>query len=433
MAATLELQNVAKKNDMKHIIGYSLTFVSGDDKVEAKIYCQTNTGLANLLRIQKAIGVDNVSEKTISLIDLMRRGRGNVIVIGKMMGEWMAENDETLKDIANAFDNVYFQVDLSEYRADRIDVQLMNSQKCYFDNFYIDDKAGHSYRNNIRPVLIQDMYYLDDDEWKSKIILNKIDIGAAHEQSRRQFMKTLDEMFDEFDELFSDKYTSDVFYEMCEATVEIAENANASYDLESNFMPEYIMTPDEKKRYKNNHDMFLRLVENGFKKYVPDGMEEIYRKRLDYEVRILEETDSIDYLLVQYDTVNWARKNGILVGVGRGSAGGSLILYLLGITLIDPIKYDLIFERFLIPERAGLEQADVTSIKDDVQSSNYVSIELENGRIYKFDCDSMFLVKRQGETKPVYADELMDGDDIIFDNKDLLFSLNEIGYENKEG
>ena len=73
---------------------------------------------------------------------------------------------------------------------------------------------------------------------------------------------------------------------------------------------------------------------------------------------IIESTDNVDYLLVQYDTCNWARRNNIFVGCGRGSAAGSLLLYLLGITLIDPIKYDLIFERFLLPERAGLAPAD---------------------------------------------------------------------------
>ena len=75
---------------------------------------------------------------------------------------------------------------------------------------------------------------------------------------------------------------------------------------------------------------------------VPKGKEEIYRKQLEHEIYVLESTNNVDYMLVQYDTVNWARENGILVGCGRGSAGGCLVLYLLGITLIDPNKVQFV-------------------------------------------------------------------------------------------
>lgn len=434
MAATLELQRAADKHGLKYVFGYSLTIVMPDEsKVDAIVYCQTNEGFRNLLRIQKAICVDNMEEKTIGYIELMNHARGNILVFGKMMGIWLSDNCNGLDDILRAFDKVFFQVDLSEYSADRIDTMLLNSQKAFFDKYYLFscnwsyDQAAEferiHYLYDIRPVLIEDAYYIDDNDWRNKIILNKVDIGAAHEQSKKQYMKTVDELRDEFNALFSDKYDSRLFYDMCAATVEIANGATASYDLTDNYMPEYIMTPDEKEKYGTNRNMFLQLLEDGFKKLVPEGEEETYRKRMEYEVYILEETDSIDYMLIQYDTVNWARKNGILTGIGRGSAGGSLVLYLLGVTLINPIKYGLIFERFLIPERAGLEQDDVTVLCDDIESSDYVQIEFDNGKTYLFDKDSMFRVRRGDEIMTVYADELKDDDDIIFDNRNLLFDL----------
>lgn len=174
--------------------------------------------------------------------------------------------------------------------------------------------------------------------------------------------------------------------------------------------------------------MFLTLLKEGFEKLVPKGQEERYRKQLEHEIYVLESTNNVDYMLVQYDTVNWVRENGILVGCGRGSAGGCLVLYLLGITLIDPIKYDLLFERFLLPERAGLYPSDVTVIGDDIESRNYMEITLENGKTYKIDRDARLLVRRDGEEEPktVYADELRDGDDILFDNRDVVFTLDEI-------
>ena len=132
-------------------------------------------------------------------------------------------------------------------------------------------------------------------------------------------------------------------------------------------------------------------------------------------------------LTVQYDTVNWCRRNSIRFGCGRGSAAGSLLLYLLGITLVDPIKYGLIFERFLLPERAGLYSSDATIIGEQVSSRKFVEIELEGGKKLKFDKDAQFLVRRgDGEPIKVYADELEEDDDILFDNRDKLFTINEI-------
>ena len=156
---------------------------------------------------------------------------------------------------------------------------------------------------------------------------------------------------------------------------------------------------------------------------VPAEKETEYRERLDKEIYILESTDNIDYLLVQYDTVNWARRNGILVGCGRGSAGGSLALYLLGITLIDPVKYGLLFERFLLPERAGLYAARTTRIVGRIDSKGSYRIGLENGRDILLDRDARLMVRRGGEQMEVYADELREGDDILFDNRDLLFEI----------
>lgn len=188
------------------------------------------------------------------------------------------------------------------------------------------------------------------------------------------------------------------------------------------------MTPEEKKKYGTTHEMFNELLEEGLQRLVPVDKQEQYRKQMEYEKYIIESTNNVDYLLVQYDTVNWCKRNGILVGCGRGSAAGSLLLYLLGITLIDPIKYDLIFERFLLPERAGLYPAQTTIIGEDIESLKYVEVDLECGRSLKIDVDAQLIIKRDGAEEPiiVYADELQEGDDILFDNKDKLFTINEI-------
>lgn len=424
LAVSLDLQQSANNVGLRFCFGYSLTIKIGDTRVGAKVYSATQEGFRNLLRIQKIVAVDNEDNKEIEYIDLLNHAAGNTLVFDKLSGGWLAEKWELLVDIKRAFDGwVYFQVDVTEYRADRIDSAVLVSTKAYFDAYYIGDLK---YYMNIRPVLIQDTYYLDKEDWKTKIILNKIASGAAHEQSHDQYMKTIDELYDEFRSVFSDKYDDDVFYDMCEATADIIENATASYDLTENYAPKYDMTPEEQKKYGTTLNMFNQLIEEGFKKLVPDGEEEKYRERVEYEKYIIMSTDNVDYCLITWDELNWAQKNGILTGIGRGSAGGSLLLYLLGITKIDPLKYDLIFERFLLPERGGLAPMDVTKIEPNIESNEYVEILLRNGQTIKFDKDAEFLVERDGVRSVVYADELEEDDDIIWDRKDELFTLDSL-------
>lgn len=426
MAATLNLQKECANYEMKHIFGYTLELEHEGEKVEMKVYAQTQRGMRNLLRIQKEIMVDS-DNRTLPLQGLLTHGEGNVLVLGKLASYWMKKNAHILQAMKIAFRLVFYQVDLNEYKAERIDVEVLKATKFFFDNFYVPQTGSFQ----IEPILLCDTYYLDKDDARNKIILNKIASGAAHEQSDEQYFKDIDEHYATFCSLFDgNKWELDqLFKRMCAHTVEIAEGAVAHYETDRNFMPQYDMTPMEKQKYGNRHRMFLELLEEGFKKLVPAGLEDEYRKRLDYEVYILESTNNVDYILNQYDTVNWARENGILVGCGRGSAGGSLVLYLLGITLIDPIKYDLIFERFLLPERAGLYPDEVTIIVGGLESTKIVQATLANGKAYVFDKDAKLRVMREGHSMVVYADELKLGDDIIFDNRDLVFTLNETVYD----
>lgn len=421
MAASLDLQQSATDAGLRYCFGYSLTVRTGKDKVGVKIYAATQQGFRNMLRIQKSVAVDNFETKEIDLITLLNLAEGNTLVFDKWSGHWLTENKNALQDFVDAFDGwVYFQVDTTEYRADRIDSTLLQSQKEYFDNFYL---GNLEYSMNIRPVLIQDVYYLDKEDWRTKIVLNKVDTGAAHEQSYNQYLKTIDEIYTEFRALFSDRYDDEVFYDMCAATADIIENASAAYDLSDNYAPKYDMTPQEQAKYGNTLNMFRELIEEGFRKLVPEGEEEVYRKRVEYEKYVIESTDNVDYFLIQRDELNWAQENGILTGIGRGSAGGCLLLYLMGITFIDPLKYDLIFERFLLPERAGLEPDQVTIMADDIESSDYFEVAFDDDTILLLDKDAELVVIRNGEQLTVYADELQEGDDIQFDNCDLLHTL----------
>lgn len=418
MAGTLTFQKECAKAGIKHLFGYSLALDDNGSEVPMKVYCQTQQGLQNLLRIQKAVMVDR-EDGRIDMENLAAHGRGNVLVLGTLAAEWMTQNRPAIGRLREAFEALYYQIDPTEYKADRIDVLRLESMRRYFHEFC---KNGIF---EVEPVLIPECYYIDRDDARSKIVLNKIATGAAHEQSDEQYFRSAGELRDKLRPLFDPaRWDADgLFRRTCRNTVVIAQGAGAAYRTDTVFMPRYDMTPDEKAKYGDTHTMFLSLLEEGFSRLVPVEREAEYRERLDKEIYILESTDNVDYLLVQYDTVNWARRNGILVGCGRGSAGGCLALYLLGITLIDPVKYGLLFERFLLPERAGLYAARTTRIVGRIDSKDCYRLGLENGREILLDRDARLVVRRGEEILEVYADELREQDDILFDNRDLLFEI----------
>lgn len=416
MSGLYELQKACDAAEIKPVFGYSTTFNDGEQDVDVKVYVQSQAGLRNLLRIQKAVMVDS-ADKKIPLQELINRGPGNVLVIGKTSGEWVAANPHIIGEMQKAYDAVYFQVDFAEYKAERIDVRILQSAKAYFDAYRAEQAV-------IEPALIQDCYYLDADDAKNKLIVNKIAEGASHEQSDRQYFKDADEAYEEFVSLFSDDWDVDELFDVCRRNaLSIAANANARFDTARNYMPQYIMTAEEEAKYGTTLNMFHQLLEDGLQRLIPAEKQPRYREQMEYEKYVIESTNNVDYLLVQYDTVNWARANGILVGCGRGSAAGSLLLYLLGITLVDPIRFGLIFERFLLPERAGLESSEVTVMCSDIESSHYCQIADEHGNEYRFDVDAEMIIDRNGERLRIYADTLQIGDKIVFDNRDIVFNL----------
>jgi DNA polymerase-3 subunit alpha len=118
------------------------------------------------------------------------------------------------------------------------------------------------------------------------------------------------------------------------------------------------------------------------KKYKDEEITDVHRQRMEYELSVIEKTGYASYFLIVQDFVNWAKDNGIVVGPGRGSAAGSFISYLTGITNIDPIKYDLLFERFLNPERVSMPDVDMDFAddrRDDVL--NYVRQKYGNDHV----------------------------------------------------
>ena len=143
--------------------------------------------------------------------------------------------------------------------------------------------------------------------------------------------------------------------EAIENTGKIAARCRVEFDFGTHHLPQF----DLPKDYPGDARDYLRkLTHDGLIRRYPNAPEE-YKKRLDYELSVIEQMGYVDYFLIVWDFIAYAKRNGIPVGPGRGSAAGSIVSYCLNITDIDPMKYDLYFERFLNPERVCMPDIDI--------------------------------------------------------------------------
>ena len=141
--------------------------------------------------------------------------------------------------------------------------------------------------------------------------------------------------------------------EALDNTAKIAKRCNVDIEFGVTKLPRYDVPQGYDSWSYLNH-----LCNIGFEKKYPDD-DGTLKERLKYELNTIHQMGYVDYFLIVWDFINYAKENGIMVGPGRGSAAGSIVSYTLGITEIDPIKYDLLFERFLNPERVSMPDIDV--------------------------------------------------------------------------
>ena len=203
-------------------------------------------------------------------------------------------------------------------------------------------------------------------------------------------------MFDKVDKSWVELFKSAVANEQI-----VVDGCNFEYDTDTRHLPRYIMTEEESNQFDSNEKLFLHLVKKGFKdREIKDA--DKYLNRLKKEIAVLKMGDVIDYFLSLHDIISYAKRQNMLTGIGRGSAGGSLVAYLMGIIQVDPLRFDLLFERFLNEGRMGRFE-DRPSFK----------ITQEDGSVIEFEEGSLVRIKRNDKETVVFVHELVEGDDII--------------------
>jgi DNA polymerase-3 subunit alpha len=216
-------------------------------------------------------------------------------------------------------------------------------------------------RTGIPLVATNDIHYLRSEDCEAHDVLLCINTGAKRAEEKRfrfdtntLFFKTRREMADMFRDV----------PEAVRATRDVADQVNLSIEFGKYRLP--VFQPDPPTcggPAETAEALFDRLLEEGFRQRY--GAEHAAaRQRLAYEKGVIAELGFVSYFLIVWDLIRWARENGIPVGPGRGSAAGSIVAYLLGITKVDPLRYDLLFERFLNRARVSMPDIDIDFCKE---------------------------------------------------------------------
>lgn len=350
LAGALKFQEECQKNGLKSVIGMECTVLDekNDYRFTVKVYVRNEIGWRDLLTINKFINCDN--PKYIGLDDFRKITDGNENLI--LFLDPKTTDYDKLKGLK--IDAALYQLDPCEYVDNERDKNyLLNLRKFFNDSELI-------------PAAAVDAWYLDEEYSCIRPRLHSIGGTTAYE-SNNQYFKTNDQYFMELAAMFPDSDAGvekayNRFEEAVQLLNDLADAMDFTIDVKKRHLPRYKMTPEESAQFETNEDLFWHLIDLGLERHpelLDEWGEEAIAERIDREVGVIKLGEAIDYFLITWDIINWCHRNGIMTGISRGSAGGCLVSFLLGITKLDPMRYNLLFERFLNAGRVKVSLPDI--------------------------------------------------------------------------
>lgn len=360
MYGVIEFYEYAKKVGIKPILGcevylaarsrFDKTYELDAERYHLILLAKNNTGYRNLMKIVSFGFTEGFYYKPRVDFELLEKySEGIIALSGCMFGllsrRILSGDYDGAAAAADRFVSIFgkgnFYIEIQDhglYDQKRLNAGLIKLAR--------EKGLPLAATNDIHYVNRSDAYYQD--------VLMCVQTGRTIDDPERMKMESSElyvKSASEMNELFS------AVPEALENTVRIAEMCNVEIEFGKLHLPSFDVpegfTPFE---------YLKRLSDDGFSDRFPneaaDKSSAVYRRML-YELDTINSMGYVDYFLIVRDFIRYARENGIMVGPGRGSAAGSVVSYCLGITNIDPIKYDLIFERFLNPERVSMPDIDV--------------------------------------------------------------------------
>jgi DNA polymerase III subunit alpha len=374
LAGAVELYKEAGKAGVKPIVGCEV-YVADDRRAQQKGYAhltllaESNEGYANLIKLASAGYLEGYYYKPrVDWELLSSHSQGLIALSGCLSGRVCKalENGnpaEAEKEIAHLRDIFGADSTYLEIQDAGLDVQKQINT----------DLAKLSQTTGLPLVATGDVHYLRHEDARAHEALLCIQSGDSLANPNRWrfdtdqfYFKTPEEMAQDFPD----------YPEAVARTLEIAERCTVTMELGRILLPKYPV-PDDRDAF----DYLVELCEKGLQKRYGKTTPEL-SDRLKFELKTIREMGFADYFLIVWDFISFAKRNGIGVGPGRGSAAGSLVAYCLEITDIDPIKYDLLFERFLNPGRKSMPDIDIDfSVHGRDQVINYVAEKYGRDRV----------------------------------------------------
>lgn len=356
MYGAIDFYKAAKKKGIKPIIGCEVYVAprSRFDKQKAfdgqyshlVLLCENNQGYQNLIKLVSAGFTEGFYSKPRVDRELLQQHHEGLIALSACLaGE--IPNAILNNDYKKALDTAVWYKNI--FGADNYFLEVQNNgiPEQQTVNAYIEKISRET---GIPMVATNDVHYIEkDDSFMHKVLLciqtgTKIgDKGALEFKTQEFYLKTEQEMREAFPNL----------PDAIQNTQKIAERCNVEFEFGKIKLP-FFDTGGE-----DHFEYFRRKCYEGLYKNYGDNPESTVIDRLEYELSVINKMGYVDYYLIVWDFINYAKNHNIPVGPGRGSGAGSLAAYCIGITGIDPIKYNLLFERFLNPERVSMPDFDV--------------------------------------------------------------------------
>lgn len=367
LAGTLAFQTACLNNGLKPIIGETVTVACNYDPAAdvqetfaLKLYVTSPEGWRNLLLVNKAINVDY--QGFIPSEELYKLGRGLICVIPPDSElNYFKSDAERCKALLEAyhaaFDQVYYQIDTVEFESEA----LFRAHLEAIDTYICRCRKMKAYRQTL-PIVINDSYYLDREEALLKVLLNKV-AGVVNAESSTQYFKNSKETILAYEEWM------DVAAPLYEKIIDgMALTATLTDSIEFKIPTGIRHLPKYKFVETTVEDAFFEKLEQGVQERLVGKVDDLdkYMNELEKECAIIVPNGLCDYFMILWDIMNWCREQGIMTGSGRGSVCGSLIAYCLYITDVDPLKYHLMFERFLNETRVSGERAKSADSLPDI-------------------------------------------------------------------
>src|SRR3712207_4546067 len=354
MFGCVEFYKKAKEEGIKPIIGCEIYVASKSMDIKTNdrenrnhhlvLLVKNETGYKNLMKIVSEASIRGFYYKPrVDHEYLKNHSEGLVALSACLAGEVSynlnIDNKEKAKEAALFYKEVFKDDFYLEVQYHGMQEQLKVNKELIKLSKEID----------VPLVATNDVHYITKEDYLPHDILLCIQTGRTVDEENRMkypsdqfYLKSQDEMYELFSEI----------PEALENTVKIAEKCNFDYNFHESKLPNFPLDQGI-----DHYEYLKDLCYKGLKERY-DIIDDTLNDRLEYELNVIKNMGYVDYFLIVWDFIRFAMENNIMTGPGRGSGAGSLVAYTLGITKIDPIKYGLIFERFLNPERVSMPDID---------------------------------------------------------------------------